>query len=404
MLLCSLAGKWHLGHADVHNPSFRGFDMTYSLPWSVDMGCVDGGGTDLPDLPLCPHDKASAAVRMFDSQYAHKNPWPKNDWPALPLYDSPLPQCRYSEEQDAREVDVATLTEEVLHEEANRHIHVRANRKLREAGPKPKRSRSPPSAERRAGTAACNRRIVEQPVNITTLSDNYIIRQWQFIDGAVARQKEQKARGDDITPFFLYIPLSHMHVPLSSDPRWVNQSTSKSVYGDTLLELDWQVQNVLLALREHGIEEETLVIYTSDNGPWEAKCQYAGSLGPYTGEWMRNQEPKGQGTGKFTKSVAPCGQTFAPHTHFILHWIACSLPLLCSLCISLCSWEGGHRMPMIAYMPGKIAPGVSSALASSLDIVPTFLALAGYPLPTDRSFDGLDLSPVLFGGATQHHP
>ena len=71
----------------------------------------------------------------------------------------------------------------------------------------------------------------------------------------------------------------------------------------------------------------------------------------------------------------------------------------------LTSWEGGHREVGVAVWPGKIKPGtVSHVLSTTMDYLPTIAALAGAPLLTDRTYDGLDLSPVLFEGATTHHP
>ena len=67
------------------------------------------------------------------------------------------------------------------------------------------------------------------------------------------------------------------------------------------------------------------------------------------------------------------------------------------------TWEAGHREPAVVYWKGKVSAGVTGALASSLDLMPTIAALAGVALPSDRSFDGLDLAPVLFSGANSHH-
>ena len=94
---------------------------------------------------------------------------------------------------------------------------------------------------------------------------------------------------------------------------------------------------------------------------------YGGNVGPFRGSYMKTAAYPNAGTAKFTH------------------------------------WEAGHRMPALMHWPGHIAPGVTAALVSSLDVLPTFLALAGVPLPTDRSYDGIDISHVLFDKATITH-
>ena len=97
------------------------------------------------------------------------------------------------------------------------------------------------------------------------------------------------------------------------------------------------------------------------NGPWAVKCELAGSAGPFTGEYQKKL-----GGGSTLKDT---------------------------------TWEGGQRVMGLAHWPGRISPRVSNATVSSLDYLPTILALAGVPLPADRTFDGVDLAPLLFGGA-----
>ena len=162
-------------------------------------------------------------------------------------------------------------------------------------------------------------------------------------------------------PFFMYMAFSHTHVPLFFDPKFANSSARKTVFADTTMELDDTVAGIWQAVKDAGKEEETLIFFTSDNGPWAVKCELAGSAGPFTGEYQKKL-----GGGSTLKDT---------------------------------TWEGGHRVPGVAYWKGKIDPRVSNATVSSLDFLPTILALAGVPLPADRSFDGVDLSPLLFGGA-----
>ena len=135
------------------------------------------------------------------------------------------------------------------------------------------------------------------------------------------------------------------HVPLFASEAFNNVSRA-GLYGDVIEEIDWSVGQILNALRNYGLEENTLVIFTSDNGPWLALDQHGGSAG-----LLR----QGKGT----------------------------------------TWEGGVRVPAIFWWPGTITPATVQAIGSSLDVFPTALALAGGTLPTARAFDGLDLQPVL---------
>ena len=160
-------------------------------------------------------------------------------------------------------------------------------------------------------------------------------------------------------PFFLYLAHSMPHVPLGVSPRFAGRSANGR-YGDVVEMLDWSTGQVLDALREAGVERNTLVIFTSDNGPWmdmpprmlvEPRIVRtdAGSAGPLRGS---------KGT----------------------------------------SWEGGTRVPFIARWPGRIAAGsVSSDLARTLDLLPTVARLAGRPLPSNRAIDGQDMLDFLEG-------
>lgn len=196
-------------------------------------------------------------------------------------------------------------------------------------------------------------RIIEQPVDLSTLTDRYVTKALQFIDNQGER------------PFFLYVAFAHTHVPLSHDDKYTNASERQTVFADTLLEMDAAVGAIVQALKDNGFEDNTLVWFTGDNGPWEAKCQYAGLAGPYVGLWEK--KTTGGSTGKQT------------------------------------TWEGGHREPGIAYWPGKIAPRVSNALVSALDILPTIASITGTPVPQNRMFDGMDISHILFDDSDTGH-
>ncbi|MBX2874647.1 MAG: sulfatase [Saprospiraceae bacterium] len=145
-------------------------------------------------------------------------------------------------------------------------------------------------------------------------------------------------------PFFLYMPHSFPHVPLFASPDFEGKS-SRGLYGDVVEELDWSVGQILSTLQEKGLDKNTLVVFTSDNGPWLTEKQEGGSAG------LLHQ-------GK--------GSTF----------------------------EGGMREPTIAWWPGRIAPGTTQSLATTMDLYATAVTLAGGKLPKDRTLDGTDLSPL----------
>jgi arylsulfatase A-like enzyme len=154
------------------------------------------------------------------------------------------------------------------------------------------------------------------------------------------------------TPFFLYLPHTAVHVPIHPGDKFRGRSPY-GIYNDWVEEVDWSVGQVLDTVRELGLAERTLVIFTSDNGPWLTQGTNAGMAGPLRG-------------GK--------GGTF----------------------------EGGVREPTIAWWPGKVSAGTSNAaIAANFDLLPTFVKLAGGKLPTDNRIDGQDLSPLLLGRATE---
>ena len=150
------------------------------------------------------------------------------------------------------------------------------------------------------------------------------------------------------TPFFLYLPHTAVHVPIHPGDKFRGRSPY-GLYNDWVEEVDWSVGQVLDTVRELGLAQRTLVVFTSDNGPWLTQGTNAGTAGPLRG-------------GK--------GGTF----------------------------EGGVREPTIAWWPGKISAGSSSdAVAANFDFLPTFVSLAGGRLPNDNKIDGKDLSPLLLG-------
>ncbi|KAK2820774.1 hypothetical protein Q5P01_023733 [Channa striata] len=204
-----------------------------------------------------------------------------------------------------------------------------------------------------------NSSIVEQPLDLWTLTDQYKSAAIRIIHNAREQGK----------PYFLYIALSHMHVPLAPalppDPPYSSyHSNEVKVYASSLQEMDNLVGAVKVTSDDID-KDNTLIWFTGDNGPWEQKCQYAGNVGPFIGKW---QTSRGGGSAKQT------------------------------------TWEGGHRVPTIAYWPGRIpANTTSSALLSGMDIFPTLLSLAGLIPPSDRHYDGIDAThALLYGEQTGH--
>lgn len=181
-----------------------------------------------------------------------------------------------------------------------------------------------------------NADIIERPTDLTQITEKFTQEAVQFIE----RSKDE--------PFFLYLAHTAPHVPLLSSKQFENKS-KRGVYGDVVEEIDWSVGEVLAALKANGIDDNTFVIFTSDNGPWISLDVIGGSAGLLSG-------------GKGSRGT----------------------------------FEGGLRMPTILRWPDKLKPAVVREMASSLDLLPTFAKLGGVTLPDDRLYDGYDITPVLF--------
>lgn len=183
--------------------------------------------------------------------------------------------------------------------------------------------------------------VVERPANQFTITRRYTERAIDFM-------KDSQSKGN---PFFVYLAHNMPHTPLFVSPGFEGKSAG-GAYGDVIEEIDWSVGRIMSALSELHLDRNTLVIFTSDNGPWLTMQTHSGSAGP-----LRD----GKGT----------------------------------------TWEGGMRVPAIFWWPGKIQPETVTGIGSALDVMPTLAALSGASLPTDRVYDGVDLAPALFkGGAS----
>lgn len=198
---------------------------------------------------------------------------------------------------------------------------------------------------------------------VTAVVDN-----WDHITRDYTHEAIDFIRENSGRPFFLYVAHNMPHIPIGASDAFRGRSAA-GAYGDTIEEIDWSTGRILNALKENGLDERTLVVFTSDNGPWI--------------------EP--------TVANRPDGKPFVPADHS-----GAATPLRG---YKFLTWEGGFRVPCIVRWPGKIPAGqASDAIATTMDLHPTFAALAGAKLP-EAKLDGRDISALLFGqpGATSPH-
>jgi len=180
-----------------------------------------------------------------------------------------------------------------------------------------------------------NDSIIERPADQRTITK-------RCTEEAVEKIKSFK---DD--PFFIYLAHSLPHIPLFRSEKFKDVSLA-GIYGDVIEEIDWSVGRIMETLKEEGIAENTLVIFTSDNGPWHIFKTHGGSAGMLRGAK---------------------GGTF----------------------------EGGMREPTIFWWPENIKPGVVMEMGTTMDLLPTFCSLSNTKLPENRVYDGYDISPVIKG-------
>ena len=179
------------------------------------------------------------------------------------------------------------------------------------------------------------REAIETPAHQPTLTKRYTGETVAWI------QKEER-------PFFLFLGHTMPHVPIYASSGFQGKS-SAGLYGDVIEEIDWSVGEIVKTLEKTGIANNTLVIFSSDNGPWLTYYDLGGSPG-----LLRD--------GKIT------------------------------------AWEGGFRVPGIFWWPDRIKPAVIEGIGCNVDLVATVATLAGFDLPKDRAFDSIDLSPTLLSG------
>ena len=202
----------------------------------------------------------------------------------------------------------------------------------------PKRKPDYPELPLVQGTKAIE--IEPDQSKLTTL---YTERAVKFIDANKDR------------PFFLYVPHTMPHVPLAVSDKFKGKS-KRGLYGDVIMEIDWSVGQILERLKQNGLDENTLVVFSSDNGPWLRYGDHGGSAGPLR---------EGKGT----------------------------------------AFEGGVRVPGIFRWPGRIPAGREcNEPAMTIDLLPTIARLADASLPGDRIIDGKDIWPLVAGEAGAKSP
>ena len=181
-----------------------------------------------------------------------------------------------------------------------------------------------------------------------THEDQNQLTPW-YTEHAVRFIEQNKER-----PFFLYLAHNMPHVPLHVSDKFRGK-TSRGLYGDVIEEIDWSVGQVMETLKRNGLEQNTWVIFTSDNGPWLSYGEHAGSAYPLR---------EGKGT----------------------------------------CWEGGTREPCIMRWPGKIPAGTESwQMLMTIDLFPTIAKMVKADLPKHR-IDGLDVWPIIAGKSGARNP
>ncbi len=184
-----------------------------------------------------------------------------------------------------------------------------------------------------------NETIIDTLIDQSNLTTQITERSVDFIN----RNKDN--------PFFLYVPHPQPHVPLFVSNKFKGKS-ERGLYGDVIMEIDWSVGQILEALKKNGLEENTMVIFTSDNGPWLSYGNHAGSALPLR---------EGKGT----------------------------------------AWEGGQREPFIMKYPKKLKPGRTlETPVMAIDILPTIAEMTGATLP-ENTIDGKSVVQVLTGESTE---
>lgn len=185
--------------------------------------------------------------------------------------------------------------------------------------------------------------------NVPLMRDTSIVERPADQHSLIKRYTEEtikKIRELKDERFFIYLAHNLPHIPLFVSEAFRNRS-ERGLYGDVIEEIDYGVGQIMAALNDEGLDENTIVVFTSDNGPWLSFRTHGGSSGLLRG---------GKGM----------------------------------------TWEGGMRVPTIFWSPELITPGVITELGTTMDLFTTFSSMADVPIPEDRVMDGIDLSRVLY--------
>ena len=200
-----------------------------------------------------------------------------------------------------------------------------------------------PTSNDRIANLLRNEEIVENKADLNTLTKRYTDEAINFI------RKNQDG------PFFVYIPHTMPHTLLGASEQFKGKS-KRGLYGDVIEEIDFNTGRILNCVSDLGLDKNTYVIFTSDNGPWWIKKEHGGSALPLRGA-------------------------------------------------KTSTWEGGLRVPCVMRAPGKIPPNtVCDKIASTMDILPTLATLAGAAIPTDRVIDGNNITSLMHGDINAQSP
>ena len=203
-----------------------------------------------------------------------------------------------------------------------------------------------PTSNDRIANLYRNEELIEPESDLSTLTKRYTDEAIAFI----ARHREQ--------PFFVYIPHTMPHTRLDASKQFKGKS-KRGLYGDVIEEIDFNAGRILDAVTEMGLAENTYVLFTSDNGPWLIK---------------NKDHADGHLPGDHGGSAGPLRSG------------------------KVSTFEGGVRVPAILWGPGRVPAGTTcDSIASTLDILPTFAALAGAEMPSDRVIDGEDIRHLFHG-------
>ncbi|KAK3246085.1 hypothetical protein CYMTET_44369 [Cymbomonas tetramitiformis] len=325
-------GKWHLGITEGYHPLNRDFDDWLGLPASLDEACgakaeyvYSGLEKDVPVMcPACP---------ALDAEFGFRD-W-SEDEDSLFWQNNPPPPAFKHEDR------------------VNFELSARVCAGVGKGG-------GCYSMEGDGLSLHRDHQIVQQPVDKDLLSKHLSEHGVHFIKNASKNNE----------PFFLYYAAAHVHSPQAHSQEFADKiahlglktglSANKNGgkhFAASLLEMDDEFGQLMTALDEEGLKDNTLVIFISDNGPPGCRCNMSGSVGPFRGEYQQQLDPLG-GADKAT------------------------------------AWEGGQRVPMLMRWPGVITPGrVSSALISTMDLFPTISEALS--VPVDATIDGYSMMPLL---------